>query len=81
MDYLEEQRNEIEALGRLVDIASELEIGLAELARNLEGEAQQKAQRLTEISDGLADTMMAIYIELAKVEKAQEHARSTGAAN
>ena len=61
-------REEIEALGRLVDIASEVEIGLAEQSRLLQGEAKERAERLTALSDGLADSLTAIYISLAKYE-------------
>lgn len=63
-------REEIEALGRLVDVASEIEVGLADLARRTDGETREQAERLTELSDGLADNLTAIYIGLAKVEAA-----------
>lgn len=71
-------REEIEALGKLVDVASEIEVGLAELARNSDGEARAQAERLTELSDGLADSLTAIYIGLAKTE-AQQQSKASGA--
>ncbi|MEJ7617058.1 MAG: hypothetical protein WKF30_08890 [Pyrinomonadaceae bacterium] len=69
-------REEIEALGRLVDVASEIEVGLAELARNSDGEARKEAERLTELADGLADNLTAIYIGLAKTETQQQQQES-----
>lgn len=72
-------KDEIEALGRLVDVASELEVGLADLARTLDGEAQETARRLTDISDGLADTLTTIYIALAKSESEQSRSAASGA--
>ncbi len=63
---------EIEALGRLVDVASEIEVGIAELAQGLEGEAQVNATRLRDVADKLADGLTAIYIEMAKQEAARE---------
>ena len=71
-------RQEIEILGGLVDAASEIEIGLAELAQGLEGEARETALRLEGAADRLADALTAVYIELAKQEAAQE--RAEGAA-
>ncbi len=68
---------EIEALGRLVDVASEIEMGLAELAQGLEGEAQANATRLRDVADKLADGLTAVYIEMAKQVAAREGARST----
>lgn len=69
-------RAEIEALGSLVDVASDLEVGLANLAKSLDGDFKIEADRLTSISDGLADTLTAIYIELAKVEVVQSKAQN-----
>jgi hypothetical protein len=63
---------EIEALGRLVDVASELEVGIAELAQDLEGDAQSKAIQLRDVADKLADGLTAVYIEMAKQEAASE---------
>lgn len=74
-------REEIEALGRLVDVASEIEVGLADLGRHLDGEAQAQAERLTELSDGLADSLTAIYIGLAKTETQQQQSKAGGAAD
>lgn len=67
----------IEALGKLVDVASDIEVGLAELAKTLDGDAQALAQRLTEMSDGLADSLTAIYIEMAREEAAHDQAKTT----
>ncbi len=66
----------VEALGKLVDVASDIEVGLAELAKTLDGDARALAQRLTEMSDGLADSLTAIYIELAREEAAKDQAQS-----
>ncbi len=66
---------EIEALGRLVDVASEVEVGIAELAQGLEGEARANATRLRDVADKLADAMTAVYIEMAKQEAARERTR------
>lgn len=73
-------REEIEALGRLVDVASEIEVGLADIARGLDGEPKEKAERLTELADSLADNMTAIYIGLAKVESQKAQSTAGGGA-
>ena len=69
-------RSEIEALGKLVDVASDIEIGLAGLAKGLEGESLAQAQGLIKMSDGLADSLTAIHIELAKAEVAQAQSKT-----
>lgn len=69
-------RPEIEALSRLAEVADELEVGLADLAGGLDGEAKEKATRLKDLTDGLADGLTAIYLELAKEEVAQERPRA-----
>lgn len=72
-------RPEIEALSRLAEVADELEVGLADLAEGLEGEAKDKAARLKDMTDGLADSLTAVYLELAKLEVARERPRSASA--
>ncbi len=74
-------KRELEALDRASELASELEINLAELAQTLTGDAQTTALRLRDDADKLADTLTAIYLELAKVEAAQTQAQTieTGA--
>ena len=67
---------EIEALGRLVDVASEIEVGIAELAQGLEGEAQVNAARLRDAADKLADALTVIYIEMTKQEAARERTQA-----
>jgi len=67
---------EIEALGRLADVAGEIEVGIAELARGLNGEAQSEALRLRDVADELADGMTAVYIEMAKQEAARENTQA-----
>ncbi len=64
-------KRELEALDRASETASELEIHLAELAQSLSGDAQTAALRLRDEADKLADTLTAIYLELAKTEAAQ----------
>ncbi len=67
---------EIEALGRLVDVASEIEVGIAELAQGLESETKAKAVHLRDIADKLADGLTVVYLELAKQEAARERGRA-----
>lgn len=70
-------RREVEALGPLADVASEIEIGLAELAESLEGEAKNRALGLRDTADRLADSLTAVYLELAKLEAAHGQVLST----
>ena len=70
-------RREVEALGPLADAASEIEIGLAELAEGLEGEAKDRALRLRDTADRLADSLTAVYLELAKSEAGREQSPPT----
>ena len=70
-------RREVEALGPLADVASEIEIGLAELAEGLEGEAKDRVLRLRDTADRLADSLTAVYLELAKSEAARGQAPPT----
>lgn len=63
---------EIEALGRLVDVASEIEVGIAELAQCLEAETRAKAVHLRDVADKLADGLTAVYLEFVKHEAACE---------
>lgn len=70
-------RREVEALGPLADVASEIEIGLVELAEGLEGEAKESALRLRDTADRLADSLTAVYLELARSEAARGQAPST----
>ncbi|MGI8654475.1 MAG: hypothetical protein ACR2LC_04585 [Pyrinomonadaceae bacterium] len=64
-------KRELEALDRASETASELEIHLAELAQSLSGDAQTAALHLRDEADKLADTLTAIYLELARAEAAQ----------
>ena len=64
-------RSEVKAVDQFADVASEIEIGLAELSEGLEGEAKAKALHLRDLADQLADGLTAIYVELAKLEVAQ----------
>lgn len=74
-------KRELEALDRASETASELEINLAELAHTLNGDAQTTALRLRDDADKLADTLTAIYLELAKAEATLTQAQTieTGA--
>ena len=63
-------REQIEAVGQLADVASDIEIGLAELGESLEGETKTKALSLREMTDRLADSLTVLYVELAKAERA-----------
>jgi hypothetical protein len=64
-------KRELEALDRASETASELEIHLAELAQSLSGDAQTAVLRLRDEADKLADSLTAIYLELARAEAAQ----------
>ncbi len=72
-------KRELEALDRASETASELEINLAELAQTLNGDAQTVALRLRDDADKLADTLTAIYLELAKAEAAHSQTVETNA--
>jgi hypothetical protein len=75
-------KRELEALDRAGEIASEIEVGLAELAQSLEGEAQATALRWRDVADKLADSLTALYLEFARQEAAQtQSATSTDAAS
>jgi dsDNA-binding SOS-regulon protein len=60
-------RAELKSLDKAMDTAGELATSLTQLSRTLEGEQKEKAARLADATDNLADELLGISLNLQRL--------------
>jgi hypothetical protein len=65
-EMLKTMRAELESLDKAMDASGELATSLIQLSRTLEGWQKEKAARLADVADNMADELLGISLNLQR---------------